>query len=242
MISTTSRTVARIRLRRSWTSYAALVVLISLAGGLTLGGIAGARRTATAAERFATETNAYDVLVNPDLGDESELDFDDVAALPMVEQAAKVDGSVLIPPGPVTMETMENWFDAMAIDDAFFRDISVAADRRRFDARPIGPARHLGDPLDRGSGRAGRSATRSTVRVPSGEDIEQLYTVQSQEDLDAAARRARVRTRRDVAGSTPWSRPSTTSSPRRASRDRGSICHARCGTSTESRRPGGGAR
>jgi hypothetical protein len=42
-------------------------------------------------------SNAYDVLVNPDLGYESELSFDALADLPMVEQAAKVDGVVLIP-------------------------------------------------------------------------------------------------------------------------------------------------
>ena len=55
--------LTRVGLRRRWRSLALIVVLVGLAGGVSLGSIAGARRTSSSFDRFLTSSRAQDVLV-----------------------------------------------------------------------------------------------------------------------------------------------------------------------------------
>jgi len=87
----------RTDLRARWKSALALALLAGLAGGVTLTAIAGARRTDTAFSRLLVATNAADVLVNPDYGNDSGLDANAVAHLPMVTQAGRENGIIVIP-------------------------------------------------------------------------------------------------------------------------------------------------
>ena len=87
----------RAELRVRWKSVLALALLAGLAGGVTLAAIAGARRTDSAYSRLLVSTNAAHVMVNPDYGNGSGLDAKAVAQLPMVTQAARENGIILIP-------------------------------------------------------------------------------------------------------------------------------------------------
>ncbi|HEX5586674.1 MAG TPA: FtsX-like permease family protein [Acidimicrobiia bacterium] len=79
---------ARAELRGRWRALLALALLAGIAGAASIAAFAGARRTDTAFARMLASTNAADVLVNPDFGNDSELDIDAVRALPMVAEAA----------------------------------------------------------------------------------------------------------------------------------------------------------
>ena len=52
-------------LRGRWLSWAVLVLLVALAGGVVLTAVAGARRTDSAYRRFLAAYQASDVLVGP---------------------------------------------------------------------------------------------------------------------------------------------------------------------------------
>ena len=65
-------------------SVLALTLLVGVAGGVTLAAVAGARRTDTAFSRLVTATNAWEVLVNPDLGSQSELRSGRIRRLPLL--------------------------------------------------------------------------------------------------------------------------------------------------------------
>jgi len=80
-----------------------LALIIGLAGGSVLTGVEAYRRTGSAFDRLVEDTGAWDVLVNPDLGVGSQLQLDDVAALPMVESVARFEGIAL---GPRTIESV----------------------------------------------------------------------------------------------------------------------------------------
>ena len=54
----------RSALRGSWRQAVALALLAGLLGGVALGAVAGARRTASAYGRYLTSINASDVFVN----------------------------------------------------------------------------------------------------------------------------------------------------------------------------------
>jgi len=75
----------------------ALALLAGIAGGATLAAVAGARRTDSAFSRLLVSTNAAHVLVNPDYGNDSGLDWKAVAKLPMVTQAARENGVNALP-------------------------------------------------------------------------------------------------------------------------------------------------
>jgi hypothetical protein len=83
--------------RARWKSVFALALLAGLAGGVTLTAIAGARRTSSAYSRLLVATNAADVLVNPDFGNDSGLDAKAVARLPQVTQAGRENGIIVLP-------------------------------------------------------------------------------------------------------------------------------------------------
>ncbi|MCJ7436225.1 MAG: hypothetical protein MUP97_00475, partial [Acidimicrobiia bacterium] len=86
----------RAELRSRWRALLALALLVGIAGGATLAAVAGARRTDTAFSRLLADTKSWDVLVNPDLGTDSALDYRDVAQLPQIAEAGRVDGLFLV--------------------------------------------------------------------------------------------------------------------------------------------------
>ncbi len=77
----TSLALARAQLRHGWRNLVGIVVLVALIGGLVLAGLAGAQRTRTAVDRMIEQNEVSDVLVNPNKGGDTALDFDLVAAL-----------------------------------------------------------------------------------------------------------------------------------------------------------------
>ncbi len=79
--------VARADLRRRWRGIVVVAVLVGLAGGATLAGVAGARRTASSFDRFREEANARDVFLLTTGVDRDAVDR--ALALPLVEQAAE---------------------------------------------------------------------------------------------------------------------------------------------------------
>jgi hypothetical protein len=87
----------RADLRGRWRSVVALAFLVGVAGGAALAAVAGARRTDTAYSRLVDATDAWDVLVNPDLGSQSALRSASVAKLPMVESAGRLTGLAVVP-------------------------------------------------------------------------------------------------------------------------------------------------
>lgn len=82
----------RAEARRRWPAWLGVVLLTGVVGGLVLGSLAGARRTASAFDRMVDATESADVLVNPDEGAFSALHVPDVAALPGVVRIGVVDG------------------------------------------------------------------------------------------------------------------------------------------------------
>jgi len=81
------RTEARTR----WLSWLVLAVAAGLVGGATIVALAGARRTETAYPRFLERTRAFDVLATNGTTVDNinrQFDFDQVASLPMVADAA----------------------------------------------------------------------------------------------------------------------------------------------------------
>ena len=87
----------RAELRTRWRAALALALLAGIASGAALAAIAGARRTDSAYSRLLVDTNAAQVLVNPDFGNESKLDGLAVARLPMVSQVAREQGVIVLP-------------------------------------------------------------------------------------------------------------------------------------------------
>ena len=89
--------IAAAQLRHGWRNLVGIALLVGLIGGLVLAGLAGSIRTATAVDRMIESTDAADVLVNPDSGDDSVLDFAALAALPNVAQISRVNGVLVLP-------------------------------------------------------------------------------------------------------------------------------------------------
>jgi hypothetical protein len=83
--------VAVHRIRASWRGWAALVLLVGLAGGAVLAAAAGARRTDSAFPRFLRATAAANVLVSPAGFGVGGFDFA-VGSLPGVREIAPVVG------------------------------------------------------------------------------------------------------------------------------------------------------
>ncbi|MGI8759646.1 MAG: hypothetical protein ACR2K0_10115 [Acidimicrobiales bacterium] len=117
-------TRVRAELRGRWRVTAGLIVLVGLVSGIALATAAGARRTATAYPRFLAESGAADVLVNPDLGVFTELDFDAVAALPEVAAMTTVAGLIVVPGGADGEPSFDNpTFSLAPIDERGFASL-----------------------------------------------------------------------------------------------------------------------
>jgi len=95
----------RAEARRRWPAWLAVVLLVGVVGGLVLGALAGARRTHTAYDRLVEDTEAWDALINPDMGADSALTAADVAELPGVRDVGTLDGvgAVLVADDPPTL-------------------------------------------------------------------------------------------------------------------------------------------
>lgn len=95
----------RAEARNRWPAWLAVIVLIGLVGGLVLGALAGARRTDTAYDRLVQKGEAWDVLINPNMGIDSAIDPDAIGALPEVAEYGTVDGvgAVLVHDGEPTL-------------------------------------------------------------------------------------------------------------------------------------------
>jgi hypothetical protein len=93
-----------------------LTLLVGFTGGVVLAAVAGARRTDTAYARLVRETNAWDVLVNPDQGSQSALGSREVAQLPNVTAAGRENGVTLIPA------------DARSVNDVGRYGVDIAPD------------------------------------------------------------------------------------------------------------------
>lgn len=87
----------RTQWRRKRGGALAATLMFALALGVVLTAAAGARRTQTAYPRMVEAVGASDVLANPDLGIDSELDFDAVKALPGVESVGVAAGMFVVP-------------------------------------------------------------------------------------------------------------------------------------------------
>jgi hypothetical protein len=87
----------RAELRRRWPALLGAIALVGLVGGLVLASLAGARRTDTAFDRMLTATDAWDVVTNPDEGTDSELRYEQVRDLPMVDRAVRAMGVAAVP-------------------------------------------------------------------------------------------------------------------------------------------------
>lgn len=129
--------VAGSQFRRAWRSLLMLGLLVALASGLAMAGIAGARRTASVLDRAVERTQAWDVLVNPDEGQGSALTLEAIAALPMVADASRMDAVFVVPEGGVTSEEELEQFPVPLVSDG--------GGLFRF-ARPVVSAGRLPDP------------------------------------------------------------------------------------------------
>ena len=112
-------TVAAHRLRASWRAWAALALLIGLAGGVVMTAAAGARRTENAYPQFLRATAAADVLVGPAGSGVGGFDFA-IAKLPGVSQIAPVVGLNCVPLLPTARSTRRRrwrrrWMAALAV-------------------------------------------------------------------------------------------------------------------------------
>ncbi|MCU1450399.1 MAG: hypothetical protein JWP02_2569 [Acidimicrobiales bacterium] len=89
----------RAELRARWTAWAAIALLIGLAGAVVLTTAAGARRTDTAYTRYLRSSHAADVLVSPQNIGRTGF-YDAVGKLPEVATIATVVGVSLFEPKP----------------------------------------------------------------------------------------------------------------------------------------------
>lgn len=88
---------ARATLSRRWRATVVLAVLVGLAGGVALAGVAGARRTDTALARFLAHSQPFDVFL---FSTNAALDFDAVARLPQVADAGHSAYALFTPSTP----------------------------------------------------------------------------------------------------------------------------------------------
>ena len=131
---------ARSGLARRWTQVIGLALVVAVAGAVVLAAAAGARRTASSFDRFATSTRAYDVLVFfRQLGPST---VDTVRRIPGVEAAGLV--------GALAVQFADGTFIAAGApsDDVVFRDIARTRIVAGRDVAPGAPEEIvIGEPL-----------------------------------------------------------------------------------------------
>ena len=193
----------RAELRTRWVATLVLAVLVGVAAGVVLTAVAGARRTASAYDRMVDQNRAWDVLVNPDNGNESALDPEAVAQLPQVEAFGYMPAMLV---GPVDASDLEELFSGsdLARRDRRGRVLRARAPqrprgqdarscralrdpRRRFNRRPVRP---------RGRGRASRGGAGPGGFRPAREPGGRLRSIQTRRARRAGA--ARRHRRRDL--------------------------------------------
>lgn len=119
----TSLALARTELRHGWRNLVGIVVLVALIGGLVLGGLAGAQRTRTAVDRMIEQNEVSDVLINPNDGDDSVLDYALVASLPMVAEFSQFYGVATWPSGEITPDNVDDGLFVGATDGRALVDV-----------------------------------------------------------------------------------------------------------------------
>ncbi len=126
----------RVTRRVGFRGFIGLAVLIGLAGGAVLAGFGAALRTDSAFDRLVEDTEGWDVLVNPDFGIDSELQGEDVAALPMVRDFGRLEGVSLLPRQIDSFEELDTGPTTLASDGHIGYDF----------ARPLVSAGRMPDP------------------------------------------------------------------------------------------------
>jgi hypothetical protein len=95
---------ARAELRRRWASTLVLALLAGVAGGIVVASVAGARRTASAMDRFVEFNRPGHLFLYDEAG---TLDEEAVTALPQVEATSRAAYVLLTPAGPNGERTAE---------------------------------------------------------------------------------------------------------------------------------------
>src|SRR5262245_5812750 len=119
----------RAELRTRWRALLAVALLVGLAGGAALAALAGARRTDTAFGRLVEQSNAPELLVNPNNGTESRLRPHDVVSLPQVIEHGRVDGLFAV---PADLESPDD-LGALGVTLASDGNAGYTIDRPRLD-------------------------------------------------------------------------------------------------------------
>jgi hypothetical protein len=132
-------------LAQRWAQVLVMVLVVGITGAVVLAATAGARRTASSFDRFATSTRAYDVLVF--FRDRAPSTVADIRDLPGVEAAALVEAPAL--------QLHDGAFIAAGAptDDVVFRDIARTRIVEGRDVAPGAPEEIvIGEPLARRQG------------------------------------------------------------------------------------------
>ena len=132
-LTRTDFSVARYRFlclfRRQWPGYLALILLITLVGGVSLGSLAAARRTASSYSTFLASTNPSDLDIEPVAGEAgqnpgySERLTEAIRGLPHVrhvESYVNIDGSLLGWDGKPTRSLTNGVLMAGSVDGLLF--------------------------------------------------------------------------------------------------------------------------
>ena len=114
-----ARLLTRVELRRRWRSLVGVGLLVAFAGGATLAGFAGARRTESAFDRFVATSRTQDVLVLDDHVTPAVVRT--VRRLPGVAAVGQARFLALTRPNGQSLST--NLSTAGAVDDVVFRDV-----------------------------------------------------------------------------------------------------------------------
>ncbi len=128
----------RSRLRTRGRALLGLVVLVGLAGGLSLGALGVARRTDRAFDRMVERTTAPDLMVNPDQEPYTDERYQQIKALPGVEQAGVAVSAAIVPWGSTGLRDMSTYPGALASVDGFGYDV----------ARPVVDVGRMPDPTN----------------------------------------------------------------------------------------------
>lgn len=156
----------RVELRSRWRAWLGLAVLVGLAAGAVMALAAGARRTDTAYARFLVAHNAYDVMVidYEERGFPGVGGFDEIAALPSVEDSAEGDLD-LIPLGPSSVPGIASQDGRIGSEINRFKILEGRrADPNRPDEVVVSVTAAQDHDLDVGS----------TIQLLSSDDVERM--------------------------------------------------------------------